>query len=132
MYPIRDPNLLRKGAENIFIKNLDKGIDQKKALHDKFSAFGNILSFKLALDPSGQSKGYGFVQFDNEESAKKTIEHLNGMLLSNKQTHVDHFVCKQEKDTSSSKINFDNALAKNFLESTTAEDLNMIQSLVLQ
>ncbi|KAL4283836.1 hypothetical protein GQ457_16G016960 [Hibiscus cannabinus] len=71
MYPIRDPTLLRKGAENIFIKNLDKGIDQKKALHDTFSAFGNILSFKLVLDPSAQSKGYGFVQFDNEESTKK-------------------------------------------------------------
>ncbi|KAL4379146.1 hypothetical protein GQ457_02G028930 [Hibiscus cannabinus] len=62
---------------------------------------------------------------------KKTIEHLNGMLLNNKKTHVDHFVCKQERDTSRSKINFDNALAKNFLESTTGEDLNMIQSLVV-
>ncbi|KAL4348551.1 hypothetical protein GQ457_17G009420 [Hibiscus cannabinus] len=29
------------------------------------------LKDQLALDPSGQSKGYGFVQFDNEESAKK-------------------------------------------------------------
>ncbi|KAL4323502.1 hypothetical protein GQ457_11G001280 [Hibiscus cannabinus] len=122
MYPIRDPTLLRNGAENIFIKNLDKGIDQKKALRGTFSAFGNISSCKLALDPSSKSKGYGFVQFDNEESAKKEIEQLNGMLLN----QVDYFICKQERDTSSGKTNFNNVFIKNFSESATDEDLKKI------
>ncbi|KAL4303680.1 hypothetical protein GQ457_10G009510 [Hibiscus cannabinus] len=70
MYSIRDPTLLRKGAENILIKNLEKGIDQKD-LHDTFSVCGNILFGKLASYPADQSQGYGFIQFDNEESAKK-------------------------------------------------------------
>ncbi|KAL4363248.1 hypothetical protein GQ457_04G014820 [Hibiscus cannabinus] len=136
MYSNRDPSLLRKGAKNIFIKNLNKRIEQK-VLHDTFSLFGNILSGKLASDPLDQLQGYGFVHFNNEERAQKEIEQLNGMPLNDKQAQVDQFICKQERDTSSSKTNFDNALTRNFLESTNGEDLNkifvyLVQSLVLQ
>ncbi|XVE49224.1 hypothetical protein DITRI_Ditri01bG0065300 [Diplodiscus trichospermus] len=125
MYSNRDPSLRKSGAGNIFIKNLDKGIDHK-ALHDTFSAFGNILSCKVATDASGQSKGYGFVQFDNEESAQKAIEKLNGMLLNDKQVYVGPFVRKQERDTSSSKAKFNNVYVKNLSDSTSDEDLKNI------
>ncbi|XP_022763418.1 polyadenylate-binding protein 2-like [Durio zibethinus] len=125
MYSNRDPSLRKSGSGNIFIKNLDKGIDQK-ALHDTFSAFGNILSCKVATDPSGNSKGYGFVQFDNEEAAQKAIEKLNGMLLNDKQVYVGPFVRKQERDTSISKTKFNNVYVKNLSESTSEEDLKNI------
>ncbi|GMJ09784.1 poly(A) binding protein 2, ARABIDOPSIS POLY(A) BINDING 2, POLY(A) BINDING PROTEIN 2 [Hibiscus trionum] len=122
MFSNRDPSLRKSGAGNIFIKNLDKGIDQK-ALHDTFYTFGNILSCKIATDSSGQSKGYGFVQFDNEESARKAIENLNGMLLNDKQVYVGPFVRKQERDTSTTKTKFNNVYVKNLSESLNDEDL---------
>ncbi|CAK7329907.1 unnamed protein product [Dovyalis caffra] len=123
MYSHRDPSIRKSGAGNIFIKNLDKAIDHK-ALHDTFSAFGNILSCKVATDPSGQSKGYGFVQFDSEEAAQKAIEKLNGMLLNDKQVYVGPFLRKQERETATDNTRFNNVFVKNLSETTTEEDLN--------
>ncbi|KAH7523654.1 hypothetical protein FEM48_Zijuj06G0034800 [Ziziphus jujuba var. spinosa] len=125
MYSHRDPTIRKSGTANIFIKNLDKEIDHK-ALHETFSSFGNILSCKIATDASGLSKGYGFVQFDNEESAQNAIDKLNGMLINDKQVYVGHFLRKQERDAASSKTKFNNIYVKNLSESTTDEELNKV------
>ncbi|CAF1706198.1 hypothetical protein Bca4012_005032 [Brassica carinata] len=124
MYSHRDPSVRRSGAGNIFIKNLDKSIDHK-ALHDTFSAFGNIISCKVALDSSGQSKGYGFVQYETEESAQRATAELNGMLLNDKQVYVGPFLRRQERDsnTAANVTKFTNVYVKNLAESTTDEDL---------
>jgi polyadenylate-binding protein len=107
------------------MKNLDRNIDHK-ALHETFSTFGTILSCKIATDQSGQSKGYGFVQFDNEESAKSAIEKLNGMLLNDKQVFVGPFLRKQERESGTDKVKFNNVYVKNLSESTTGDDLKNI------
>ncbi|ESQ51001.1 hypothetical protein EUTSA_v10022589mg [Eutrema salsugineum] len=122
MYSHRDPSVRRSGAGNIFIKNLDKAIDHK-ALHDTFSAFGNIISCKVAVDSSGQSKGYGFVQYETDESAQKAMAQLNGMLLNDKQVYVGPFLRRQERDSTANIAKFTNVYVKNLAETTTDDEL---------
>ncbi|XP_072962230.1 polyadenylate-binding protein 2-like [Typha angustifolia] len=125
MYSNRDPSTRKSGTGNIFIKNLDKSIDNK-ALYDTFSVFGNILSCKVATDSSGQSKGYGFVQFEQDEAAQNAIDKLNGMLLNDKKVFVGPFLRKQERENAANGMKFNNVFVKNLSESTTEENLKEI------
>ncbi|CAN6217004.1 unnamed protein product [Urochloa humidicola] len=122
MYSNRDPSSRKSGAGNIFIKNLDKSIDNK-ALYDTFCAFGNILSCKIATDPSGESRGYGFVQFERDESAQSAIDKLNGMLINDKKVYVGPFVRKQDRENVSSNVKFSNVYVKNLSETVTDDEL---------
>ncbi|XP_060218555.1 nucleosome assembly protein 1;2-like isoform X2 [Lycium barbarum] len=90
-----DPTFPKSRTANLFVRNLDRSIDSK-ALHDTFSSFGDILSCKVVTDSNGQSKCYGFVQFDNDESAQSAIDKLNGALINDRQVYVSHALHKEK------------------------------------
>lgn len=71
-------------------QNLDKTIDAK-ALHDTFSAFGKILSCKVATDANGVSKGYGFVHFEDQAAADRAIQTVNQKEIEGKIVYVGPF-----------------------------------------
>jgi len=123
MWSQRDPSLRKSGVGNVFIKNLDKSIDNK-ALYDTFSAFGNILSCKIACDDHG-SKGYGFVHFETEEAAKQSIDKVNGMLLNDKKVYVGRFIPRKERviQMGDRHRKYNNVYIKNFGEELDDEKL---------
>lgn len=129
MWSQRDPATRRSGAGNIFIKNLDKVIDNK-SIYDTFSLFGNILSCKVAVDDEGNSKGYGFVHFETEEAALSAIQKVNGMLLAGRKVFVGKFQPRAArlKDMGESAKQFTNVFVKNFGEDMNKEKLEKMFS----
>ncbi|KAJ3118941.1 Splicing factor 3B subunit 4 [Nowakowskiella sp. JEL0407] len=91
-----DKKNLEVGA-SLFLGNLDEAIDEK-LLYDTFSAFGVIVQTpKIARDEAGNSKGYGFISFDNFESSDTAIESMNGQFLMNKPITVSYAFKKDGK-----------------------------------
>ncbi|PIS57725.1 polyadenylate-binding protein, cytoplasmic and nuclear [Candidozyma auris] len=115
MWSQRDPSLRRNGDGNIFIKNLHPDIDNK-ALHDTFSAFGRVLSCKVATDENGNSKGFGFVHYETAEAAEAAIENVNGMSLNDREVYVGKHVSKKDRESKFEelKANYTNVFVKNF------------------
>ncbi|KAG0080616.1 Splicing factor 3B subunit 4 [Linnemannia elongata] len=92
-----DKKNLDVGA-SLFIGNLSPDADEA-LLRDTFSAFGTIMGHaKVARDlETGQSKGYGFVSFDNFESSDAAIDAMNGQILANKPITVGYAYKKDGK-----------------------------------
>lgn len=65
---------------NLYIKDLDPDITEE-TLQEKFSEFGKIASLVVAKDENGASRGFGFVNFENPDDAKKAMEVMNGTQL---------------------------------------------------
>ncbi|GHT05557.1 hypothetical protein AGMMS49525_12990 [Bacteroidia bacterium] len=63
---------------NIFIAGLSFKVNDAD-LETLFEEYGPITSAKVITDrQTGKSKGYGFVEIDNQETAEKAIAELNG------------------------------------------------------
>jgi len=124
MWSHRDPSIRKSGKGNIFIKNLDKSIDNKM-LYDTFCTFGNILSCKIAYDEEGRSKGYGFVHYETEEAAETAIEKVDGKMLKDKIVYVGKFKRKAEREIEegSTEKKFTNIFVKNLDEEVTEAQL---------
>lgn len=133
MYVQRDPSVRKSGLGNIFIKNLEKSIDNK-SLYETFSYFGNILSckvctrkFEVIKDGKAtieeESLGYGFVHFETQEAAQLAINKVNGMLIEGKKVSVAAFVRKQERMKSTTSNLFTNVYVKDLDPSVDSKGL---------
>lgn len=64
-------------AKKLFVGNLPLGMTDNQ-LGEIFSAYGVVTSTNIVVDKySKSSKGFGFVEFENDEDAAKAMEALN-------------------------------------------------------
>ena len=66
---------------NIFVAKLNYDT-QERDLLETFEEFGTVSSAKIIMDKfTGRSKGFGFVEMDNEAEAEAAIQELNDTQL---------------------------------------------------
>lgn len=64
-------------SAKIFVGNLPFSVDNRK-LEEEFAKYGKVVSAKVIMDRnSGRSRGYGFVEFADEQSAQNAVEKAN-------------------------------------------------------
>jgi len=65
-------------AKNIYVGNLSYSVGNGD-LESLFSQFGDVSRAQVIQHrDTGRSKGFGFVEMDDEDSAEKAIEELDG------------------------------------------------------
>ena len=62
---------------NIYISNLSASVKNEN-LSELFSKFGEVASAEVARDAfTGQSRGFGYIQMEDEEAGRAAIDALN-------------------------------------------------------
>lgn len=78
---------------NLIVNYLPQNMTQVEEIRSLFSSIGEVESCKLIRDKvtgTGQSLGYGFVNYHRTEDAAKAIQTLNGLRLQNKTIKVSY------------------------------------------
>ncbi len=69
-------------------------------LSDLFSQVGQVTSATVITDrDTGRSKGFGFVEMDDDQAAQAAIDRLNGTLLGNRTITVNQARERQSSDS---------------------------------
>lgn len=74
---------------NIYVGNLSYKISDQD-LQEVFEEFGDVISAKVIKDrDTGRSKGFAFVEMENEEEAQAAIEELDGSEIDGRVVKVN-------------------------------------------
>jgi RNA recognition motif-containing protein len=74
--------------QNLFIGSLAYATTDD-SLREFFAAIGPVASARVVTDrDSGRSKGFGFVEFENEDDNQKAVEQLDGKELDGRTINV--------------------------------------------
>jgi RNA recognition motif-containing protein len=75
-------------SQNLFIGSLAYATTDD-GLKDFFAQIGPVASARVITDrETGRSKGFGFVEFENEDDNQKAVDQLNGKELDGRPINV--------------------------------------------
>ncbi|XP_066958033.1 ELAV-like protein 1 isoform X6 [Macrobrachium rosenbergii] len=84
---------IEESKTNLIVNYLPQNMTQEE-IRSLFSSIGELESCKLIRDKvtgeSGQSLGYGFVNYVRQDDAERAINQLNGLRLQNKTIKVSY------------------------------------------
>lgn len=84
-------------SKRLFVGSLAWGTTDD-GLQSHFAQCGTVASAKVITDrDSGRSKGFGFVEFDDDNEADAAIEKLNGSDLDGRQITVNEARPREER-----------------------------------
>nr|GEY76429.1 glycine-rich RNA-binding protein 4, mitochondrial [Tanacetum cinerariifolium] len=67
----------------------DKCNDVSVAVMEAFSSFGEVIEARVIIDrESGRSRGFGFVNYDADESANEAMKAMDGQELNGRSIRV--------------------------------------------
>ena len=82
---------------NIYVANLSFAV-QDEDLREFFAPYGEVTSAKVIMDKvSGRSRGFGFVEMADDESARKAIAELDGATVEGRAIKVNEAKPKEDK-----------------------------------
>ena len=83
-------------TNKLFVGNVSYSMTSD-ALKAAFEKFGDVVSANIVMDKvSGRSRGFGFVEMKDEESAKAAMEGLNGQEVEGRKIFVSEARQKEE------------------------------------
>jgi cold-inducible RNA-binding protein len=82
-------NSLEDLVKNIFVGNLDFNATEE-AVRSLFERYGAVNSARIMTDrDTGRSRGFAFVEMENESEADQAIQALNGYTLDGRALNVN-------------------------------------------
>ena len=87
-YNPKDYNLESNAFKTLFVCRLGYETTETK-LKREFEIYGSIKSIKIIRDKQGKSRGYGFIEYENEEDYKNAYKHADGRRIDGKRVLVD-------------------------------------------
>ena len=87
-----DPNALAEGTEDpyrtLFVGRLSFDTTER-TLKKEFEEYGRIEKVKIVYDKQGESRGYGFVEFESERSMRDAYKMGDGKRIDGRKVLVD-------------------------------------------
>jgi RNA recognition motif-containing protein len=75
-------------AKKIYVGNLSFSVNDEELQH-AFSSFGNVTSARIVIDKmSGRSKGFGFVEIEDDAAADSAISKMDGQEIGGRPVRV--------------------------------------------
>ncbi|KAI9806705.1 MAG: hypothetical protein M1825_006162 [Sarcosagium campestre] len=87
----------RTPTKGVYVGNLFFSVTEQD-LEREFQQFGKISNVRVIYDQKGLSKGLGFVEFENVESATEAVKTMDGVVLQGRPLYVQ-YTLKPQRNT---------------------------------